>query len=201
MENYSQELLAQDSRAKFPGELLLKVERFGLTGFNRLEWAKAKLPFAYRFIRKIGTWGMKRYHFGQVIPLEDAEKIMDLVQSITRLPCVCRKAVSGNNNARFCLAFGIDPTGLLAGYPDTKANLETLSSEQAKELLREFDKAGLVHSIWTFKTPFIGGMCNCDNDCLAYKTQITSDLMQVMFKAEYIAAIEPLDCNGVNRYF
>jgi MinD superfamily P-loop ATPase len=55
---------------------------------------------------------------------------------------------------------------------------------------------GLVHSIWTFKTPFIGAICNCDHDCLAYKIQISSDLMNIMFKAEYIADIDPIKCVG-----
>ena len=46
------------------------------------------------------------------------------------------------------------------------------------------------------KTPFIGALCNCDRDCMAYRTQVASDLMQVMFKAEYIACIDALECMG-----
>lgn len=50
--------------------------------------------------------------------------------------------------------------------------------------------------MWTFKTPFIAAICNCDHDCMAYRGQVTADLMQVMFKAEYIADIDPAQCTG-----
>ena len=34
--------------------------------------------------------------------------------------------------------------------------------------MREHEKEGLCHTVWTFQTPFIGGICNCDRaDCLA----------------------------------
>jgi hypothetical protein len=45
---------------------------------------------------------------------------------------------------------------------DDSFSLETLSKEEALDSIRKLDKEGLVHSVWTFKTPFIGGLCNCD---------------------------------------
>lgn len=196
MEHYSKELLAQDNREEFIRDFFSNVQRDSVKNIEMLSRAKIKMPLAHRFMRKIGTWWMKQYHFGQVIPLEDAEMIVDMVQSVTRIPCVCRGATRGRKDARYCMLLGIDPIGVLGDYPDLRANLETLTPQEAKELLKKFDQEGLLHSVWTFKTPFIGGLCNCDHDCLAYRVQVTADLMQIMFKAEYIADIDPAPCVG-----
>lgn len=196
MGHYSKELMAQNNREQFIKHLLSNIQLNYAVSVPKLDWVKRKMPMAHRFVRKIATWKMKQDHFGQVVPLEDAEMIVDMVNSVTRIPCVCRGATRGSRNARYCLALGIDPMGILGDYPDLRASLEVLSPQQAKELLREFDREGLIHSVWTFKTPYIGGICNCDRDCLAYRTQITADLMQLMFKAEYVACIDQTQCYG-----
>ncbi|PKM80085.1 MAG: 4Fe-4S ferredoxin [Firmicutes bacterium HGW-Firmicutes-14] len=196
MGNYSRELLARDNREDYIKKLIPNIQREVAFKLGALDRLKVKMPYAYRFVRKIGTRTMKRYHFGQVVPLEDARKIIELADSITRLPCVCRMAARGRKNARYCLALGIDPAGIFGDYPELKSSLETLTVEQAGELLGQFDKEGLVHSVWTFKTPFIGGICNCDHDCMAYRAQVTADLMQIMFRAEYVAWIDPEKCTG-----
>lgn len=196
MQNYSRELYAQNKREQFAKEFVKNSQTTMVRNIDKMAKLKRTMPIAFRFYRKMGNWWMKHYHFGQVVPLEDVESIIDMVQSITRIPCVCRSAVKGQKDARYCFALGMDPTGIFGDYPDLKANLETLSGKEAKEIIRRFDQEGLVHSIWTFKTPFIGAICNCDRDCLAYRTQVAEDLMQVMFKAEYLAKIEPLACVG-----
>lgn len=195
MSNYSRELLARDNRKEFIKNLFPRL-RCTSVYLNKLESARKNMPIAYRFIRRMATRRMKRDHFGQVVPLEDAEMIIDMVHSVTRLPCVCREATEGVSDARYCLALGIDPMDISGEHPDLKKSLEAISPEEAKRLLRKFDEEGLVHSIWTFKTPFIGGLCNCDRDCLAYRFQVSADLLQVMFRAEYVAGIEPLLCRG-----
>lgn len=196
MGNYSQELLAQDNREEFIKHFFDHMQQVVANRLEMLSRTKVKSPLAYRFMRKMGTWWAKKYHFGQVVPLEDAEMIVDMVQSVTRIPCVCRGASRGRKDARYCMVLGIDPMGVLGDYPDLRANLEALTPQEAKELLRKFDREGLIHSIWTFKTPFIGGICNCDHDCMAYRIQVTADLMQLMYKAEYIADIGPDRCIG-----
>lgn len=195
MENYSTALLAESSRQAYINGFIPYLHSAGLK-IDKLGTFKRKHPLVYRFIRKMGTQKMKKDHFGQVVPIEDAEGIIDLVQSITRIPCLCRKIKTGASNHRYCMLLGIDPTGLISEWPELQYNLETLNSSEAKKLLREFDREGLVHSIWTFKTPFIGAICNCDHDCLAFRFQISSDLLDVMFKSEYIAEIVPAQCVG-----
>ena len=36
-----------------------------------------------------------------------------------------------------------------------------MTVKEGLELIHQLNKKGYVHSIWTFKTPFIGGLCNC----------------------------------------
>ncbi|KJS13279.1 MAG: 4Fe-4S ferredoxin [Peptococcaceae bacterium BRH_c8a] len=195
MENYSTALLAETRRQAYINRFVPSIHNASLK-LDKLETVKRKYPLAYRFISKMGTQQMKKNHFGQVVPIEDAEKIIDLVQSITRIACICRKIKTGESNHRYCLLLGIDPTGIIKEWPELQYNLETLNKIEAKKLLREFDREGLVHSIWTFKTPFIGAICNCDHDCLAFRLQVSSGLLNVMFKAEYIAEIDPVKCVG-----
>jgi len=196
MENYSQELLADKSRKKYIEGFIRNVRSNALKNIDRLEWSRRKLPFAYRMIRKMATASVKSTHYGQVIPLEDAEKIADMVSSVTRIACVCRSVTAGKNDARYCLVLGIDPSGAVKDWPELESSLETLTTEEAKKLLRQFDREGLVHSVWTFKTPFIGAICNCSPDCLAYQLQVVRGLMDIMFRAEYEASIDPLQCVG-----
>ena len=196
MDNYSKELLADPARRRYLEGFVQNFRSHTYNNIKKLEWSRKKLPIAYRFIRKIATVSIKNTHYGQVVPLEDAMKIVAMVQSITRIPCVCRSVTTGNNKARYCLLLGIEPTDTIKHWPEIESSLETLTVEEARQLLEEFDRNGLVHSIWTFKTPFIGAICNCDHDCMAYKIQISSELINVMFKAEYIADIDPLNCVG-----
>lgn len=195
MRNYSRELASENKSEQYMRDFILNFGQMGKAA-GRLDAAKRKRSIFYRFFRRMGTWKMKKVHFGQVVPLEDAEMIVDMVQSITRVPCLCRGVTTGRFNGRYCLGLGIDPSGLFGDYPHLKEHLETLTPEQAKVLLREFDQEGCIHTIWTFMTPFIGGICNCDRDCLAYRFQVTADLMQCMFKAEYITDIDPGRCVG-----
>lgn len=199
MENYSQELLSAKNRQAYINRFIGGVRANAQANIDRLGWSKNKLPTAHRFITKVATVSMKSNHYGQVVPLEDAQKIVDMVQSVTRIACVCRSVTTGKNDARYCLLLGIDPSGSIKDWPELEASLETLTAEEAKRLLYEFDQKGLVHSIWTLKTPFIGAICNCDRDCLAYNIQISNELMNVMFKAEYIADIDLMQCTGCRQ--
>ena len=196
MKNYSLELYAQNKREQYAQEFLASSQTTMLPRIEKMAQMKKKKVPLYHPYHKIGTWYMKKNHFGQVIPLEDAYKVLELAQSITRIPCVCRSAIKGVKNARYCFALGMDPFKIFNGFPELKESLEVLTLEQAKALVTQFDQEGLVHSVWTFKTPFIGALCNCDQDCMAYKSQISLEVMEVMYKGEYLAEINPEECVG-----
>ena len=135
-------------------------------------------------------------HFGQVLPIEDVEKVIDLVDSITRMPCGCRFLTTGKADKRYCFGLGMDKWAILGQYPDAAASLEVLDKEEAKKIFRRLDEEGLMHSIWTGVTPYVVGMCNCDHDCGAYKSYIEMRGAPSFFRAEYICRIDWDLCTG-----
>jgi len=135
-------------------------------------------------------------HFGQVIPIEDAGKILGIVDSITRMPCGCRYRSTGLTNQRYCFGLGADPVKMLGKYPESSASLEVMSKEEALKIMQKFDEEGLMHSVWTGNTPFVIGICNCDADCGAYRGYIKDRGLPNFFRAEYICQVDFDQCNG-----
>jgi len=135
-------------------------------------------------------------HFGQVLPIEDVEQVIDMVSSITRMPCGCRFITTGKADKRYCFGLGIDRFGILGRFPDAVSSLEVLDKEEAKRVFRQYDVEGLIHSIWTGVTPYVVGICNCDRDCEAYKGYIEMRGIPSFFRAEYICQINWDLCTG-----
>lgn len=197
MQNYSREQLEREDRKEFILHFMQRFEEDFSKSISQLDGLR-KYPFVYRFVRRMATRQQKTVHWGQIVPIEDTEQIIDMQDSIVRLPCVCRSLTTGREG-RYCFGIGVDTTGEYGVYPDYSESLELLNKDEAKKLLRSFDRQGLVHSVWTFKTPYIGGLCNCDQDCLAYRSQVKADLIQTMFRAEYVGAVDWDLCNGCRK--
>lgn len=195
MRNYGQELLSLNGRREQITSFFRDFESRLAKSLSMLDAIQA-LPFIPDIVGHVATIRQKQSHFGQVIPLEDVDKILDMTDFIVRLPCVCRSLTTGRCETRYCYGLGIDPADLISQYPDYGDNLDYLDKEAARTAIHKLDQEGLVHSIWTFDTPFIGGMCNCDQDCIAYRVQVGTGMMQVFFPAEYIASIEWDLCSG-----
>ena len=193
MSNYSRELYAQRGREEFMEGFLAHAENYVYKKTAKLG-SIPKIPLVNRFIRRMAIRQQKAEHWGQVVPIEDVEQIVDMQDSIVRLPCVCRNLTTGRE-ARYCFGIGADPTGGMGKYPDYSHSLEKLEKEEAKKLLRSFDKQGMVHTIWTFKAPYIGGICNCDQDCMAYRSQV-KNMLPLMFRAEYVGVVDWELCKG-----
>lgn len=144
-----------------------------------------------------------RDHFGQPVPIEECERIFDFATSIVQLPCVCRH-FAGTPEVGYCLAVTVRPVDdvldeAFAGYeydPDV-ARFQRLSKAEAVDLLRRAEREGLMHSVWTFKTPFIAAICNCNlqSGCMAMKTTLVWD-HKTMWKGEYVAAVDETVCTG-----
>lgn len=198
MRNYGEELLAQGGRREHIVSFLRDFEA-GTAGALASLDAIQRLPFLPEAVGRVATARQKRSHFGQVVPVEDAERVLDLVDSVVRLPCACRSLTTGRSEARYCFGLGVDPAGWFDQLPDYAEKLERLDREEARAAIRGLDRDGLVHSVWTFGTPFIGGLCNCDRDCVAYRLQVGTGMMQVFFPAEYVAAVDWDACSGCRQ--
>ncbi|MBU2614143.1 MAG: 4Fe-4S binding protein [Elusimicrobia bacterium] len=204
--NYSEDFLSDIKRRKFIEDFFIHPEKT----FQDTEKAGQleKLPRALKnAISKRITRNQKEIHFGQVVPIEDIQNIFNFVTSIVRLECICRKGKLGLRNQRYCYGVSLAPNGgqmteiiknidpsYLFG-PDNK-ELEVLSKEKTLKLFKEYERGGLCHTVWTFHTPFIGGICNCNSlDCSAMRMTVGHKI-PVMFKAEYIAEVNVDLCNG-----
>jgi len=213
MKNYSQELLnapltpeeqeasGASTRAEYLATFCKHFVRPAATGEPESveEMALAVVPGAIRWAAA-GDLAKafeehKRTHFGQVVTLEDAERIIDSVDSITRLPCGCRYFTTGKTDKRYCFGLGVTAKGLPRIMPDARS-FEVLTKEEAKKIIRDYDTEGLVHTVWTAVTPFIIGLCNCDHDCLAYRGYIEQRGSPSFFRGESLGEVDVEACSG-----
>lgn len=202
--NYSEDLTA-DVRRQRATVKWFNYFRNGLRrDVHRLETVFPKLPRAVRRLAaSLVTTRQKREHFGQVVPIDDIERIFEIVNSVVRVPCVCREVTLGRE-VRYCLGISAAPNGgmlhdvLDASFlegPDTHG-MDELTGNEALQFMRELEKQGAMHSVWTFGTPFIGGICNCNRqDCVAMRATVNHGV-KVMFKAEYVAELDKELCTG-----
>ncbi len=153
----------------------------------------------------------KKVHYGQVVPIEDVERIFGFVNSVVRLALYLssshsryratvllwsqhgaarRISIWADNTVRLMQATLLDQTQLV---------LKRYLKRRHLPIFRELEKKGLCHTVWTFITPFIGGICNCDrSDCMAMRATVTMGF-PVMFRAEYVAGVNPDLCNGCRQ--
>ena len=69
-----------------------------------------------------------------------------------------------------------------------------LTKKGASSCIEKLDHEGMVNSIWTFGTPFIGAICNCDMKyCLGMRSTFGMG-MKPMFRAEQLMAIDKEEC-------
>ncbi len=203
--NYGEDLLSDVRRRRFITDFFAHPEHLSGESDQMAKLRRAP-AFVQRAIGAAVTRRMKKWHFGQVVPLEEVEQIFGFVNSIVRLPCICRHVTLGKQ-ARYCYGVAMGPGGgafhdllhdlensFLRG-PDTAA-FETLTPEQARQSFADHEHDGLCHTVWSFVTPFIGGICNCDrSDCMAMRATVTHDL-KVMFRGEYVAEVNKDLCVG-----
>ncbi len=206
--NYSEELLDDTRRSAYIRRFISNAK--GLEKSAKTIERLDKIPlFLKRMFGGIFTQKLKETHYGQVVPIEDIEKIFEFVNSVVRITCICRYASSGEEK-RCCYAVSLSPNGgrmgrfLLrsnAGFlrgPDA-AGLEVLGREAALEAFRSHEREGLCHTVWTLNTPFIGAICNCDiAGCLAMRLNVRHSI-PMMFPGEYIAIVDPEKCIGCGK--
>lgn len=189
--NYSADLNSDLKRRKFAIDFFRKTTEKAPRDLQRLEWLSSFPRIIQDMVKGLVTWKQKKEHFGQVVPLEDVEKILSMVNTVVALPCLCRK-VTIKKEVRCCFGLSISPavdSVISSILSDSYLNgpevqgIEKVDKETALKMMKEFETDGLAHSVWTILTPFIAGICNCDrSDCLAMKITVSHDL-KMMFRA------------------
>jgi len=199
--NYATELLNDLERKNLIKHFYRSMVKEGNKNVTRLENILKKNRRIPGVIKRIYTKQLKSAHFGQVLPIEDIFEIFSFSNSIVRLACGCRWEVK-KKEKRYCFGISCGPPDWYQdidmdyfGSPNV-AKLESLKKEEAMQCIKELDKKGMVHSVWTFQTPFIGAVCNCERtSCLAMRATIGLE-MPGMFRGESVAAIDTEKCSG-----
>ncbi|MFI5294273.1 MAG: 4Fe-4S dicluster domain-containing protein [Thermodesulfovibrionales bacterium] len=199
--NYSAELLNDPHRKSMIRNFYKEMVEQGNNKITRMEQMFQHNPKLLERIRSAYVKEMKSTHFGQVLPLEDVGKILTTCNTAVRLPCGCRWAFS-KQETRVCfgISFGApewfnDLDTDYFGSPDV-SKFDHLHKEQVLDQIRQLDGRGLVHSVWTFQTPFIGAICNCElKSCLAMRSTIGLQ-MPLMFRSEKLAEVDAAKCRG-----
>jgi Pyruvate/2-oxoacid:ferredoxin oxidoreductase delta subunit len=204
VKNYGHDLLSDIKRKDLIHNFYHSIIDKGINGLQRLEKTFAGGKKVPQFLKDRFAKNNKEVHYGQVIPIEDVRTIFEMSSSVARIACGCRWA-AGKKEERCCFGITLDPKPWYKefdtdyfGKPEL-AQHEVMSAQAAMEEIERFDRQGLIHSVWTFMTPFIGGICNCDIEgCLAMRS--THGLgLPMMFRAEYIAEINAAACSGCRK--
>jgi len=179
-----------------------RTRRRAEAGFSALRYLPRPVG---RLVSARASAEQERHHFGQPVPIEECERIFDIATNVTRIPCVCRGAMRPGSNAESCcLVLTVTPHEDLlaecfrdyAGGPAAEG-FERLTKESALAYLRRAEEAGLAHTAWTFETPFIAAICNCDlpSGCLAMAAQLRGGV-RVMWRGEDVAFLDAERCSG-----
>jgi len=153
-------------------------------------WFKKEKPLKGRNPRRAEG------HPGQVVPLEDAKKILELADPILRVNCACRKMTRGVNDP-CCLAFGAlaEMVPKLPRYIPERG-MEPLHIDEAQAFVEEMNEAGRVNTVWFGPVPYIAALCSCQQpECAATRLR-TSYGLQFLYKGEYVAKVDSSKCDG-----
>ncbi len=199
VKNYSQDLASDLNRRAYVKIFFRAVDKGYKEYFNLIKHLPWNMPIIGPSLKAILKRRFIDEHWGQVIPIEDVEKVLSITSSIVRIPCACRKITAGRE-IRTCFVITLNPESIkmvdqsFFGGPDI-AKFEKMDKASTLNFMKEQESKGLFHSIWTFKTPFIGAICNCDDTgCIAMK--MYKEAAPIFFKAEYIIKLDKNECNG-----
>jgi Pyruvate/2-oxoacid:ferredoxin oxidoreductase delta subunit len=164
------------------GDLLGAIERNDKAEFERIR----------NIIQETGQGS-------QVVPLEDADKVLELCSPIGLEACICRKGIRAiderNEHQYTCMGMGV---GMLKWerWPERyKGGVKFVNIDEAKEWNHEMDNRGFVHILMLFGAPYIGGFCQCDYpDCGALRNGV--DFGIGALKSHYLAKVDYGLCNG-----
>lgn len=201
--NYARDLETDAARRGYVVRFLRDFDRNRRRVLTAMELAERLPAPLERAGKRRFARAMEEHHFGQPVPIEECERIFDTATCIVNLPCPCR-TFAGKPEEGFCLAMTVAPIEHIlregmSGYgdgPDT-LRFQRLGKTEAMELLRRAEERGLMHSVWTFQTPFIAAICNCDlaSGCLAMRLTV-GHRARIMWRGEDVAVLDELACTG-----
>ena len=210
---YHQELADEYNCSEYLEEQWKNMETLfirKIMGFNSIGLGyKMRMPIIGRIIRHVveGQIHSEKKnrnpvradgHFGQVLPLEDAQHIIGnlAAEPIIKNYCVCRWMQRGVKDA-VCINFGQLSEVIEKHTRYIPENVKyRLDREEAIEALQEQNEKGYIASVWFQPVPYINAICSCETpECGGLRLRNDFDLKTV-FKGEYVIDIDIDNCQG-----
>ncbi len=188
MANYSRDLEKDPERRQVFLKFLEELEKTPVGKID--EQLKAfRIPVLGNILRwKYGRY-FEKTHCGQVVPIEDAIAVLNIANPIVRVPCICRHVYG--KKEKVCLGFGLISLNLVDKLSFARGHIEQLTADEAKEFVRKCDERGLVHTVWTIKTPYIFAMCQCTHrDCLGLRMRLDYGVKKILRMGEYVSEVD-----------
>ena len=194
--NYTEKLALSEGRDSFIKDFFKNYEKNYRKRVQMVDIA-IKVPFIKEFAEKKVQNYFTQEHAGQVVSLEDAISICSIPGRVSVIECPCRKYLL-NKSERKCILFGTT-ADIVENIPKF-SNINDIDSEEATELIKSTEIEGKVHTIWTFKSPYIGAICNCDqHGCLLFHLQDRYKFANIILKGHEIAIVNQNICIGCGK--
>ncbi len=191
--NYANKLGYSEERESFIKDFFKNYEKNYRKNVNMAEIA-SKIPFIKGYAEiKVKNYFTQK-HAGQVIPLEDAISICSIAGRVSIMDCPCQKYLF-NKKEKKCILFG-STAEIVENLPEF-SDLSDLGLEDAIELLKYVESEGKIHTIWTFMSPYIGAMCNCnERKCLMFHLKKQYKFTEIIIKGHEVGRVNQRLCIG-----
>nr|MDO8079400.1 hypothetical protein [Candidatus Freyarchaeota archaeon] len=137
---------------------------------------------------------------GQIIPLEDALKLLKIPQKfdvkIGLTYCACRKQWGGQDKLS-CMH--LEPyCDILKKVQGTLSKYDRyITPDEAIEVCSDSSKEGLIQWVQWCPMPNVIGICNCELPyCIAIRSRMLSGIRNSAMKSHYVARIDPSKCDA-----
>ena len=130
-----------------------------------------------------------------IAPYEDAIEIIESQKIIALAPCICRTWMKASNKGcdkpiETCFIFG----HYGHYYVENKMG-RYISKEEAREVLKRNEEAGLV--MQPFNSQKVGGMCSCCGDCCGMLKSLKKQPSPARaVQSNYFAEVNASECTG-----
>ena len=184
---------------KYPPEKTKKLAELSLKYLVEEEWYRNFEGSAETPLSRVIPVQESIKSASSIIPYENVEKLVENAETLAIQECVCRKRleVVGKRKCKdkypleTCIAIDAG-----AQYSIARGHGREITKEEAKKLLKEFNKMGLIHCTENFAQGSHNLICNCCSCCCNLIGGITRwDNPRAVAAANYIVNVkQPENC-------
>jgi hypothetical protein len=121
-----------------------------------------RIPLVGGVVRRVANLYGGRLHGAFLLSTEEAERVVDVAGEVSLGPCTCRQVFRNcDNPIETEIMISLGRNVFVAERPDEYRQITTA---EAKEILRQCHRRGLIHTIIKCRNDFYA-ICNCCSCC------------------------------------